>query len=44
MLNTSDPKLFELIQNEEKRQNETISLIPSENEAYPEVLEILEVV
>jgi len=41
MLNTSDPKLFELIQNEEKRQRETISLIPSENEAYSEVLEIL---
>ena len=41
MLNKTDPKIFELISKEEQRQQETISLIPSESEMYPEKRELM---
>lgn len=40
-LKTSDPKIFSFIQNEKKRQVESIELIPSENYVSPAVLEAM---
>lgn len=41
MLKKSDPKVFDLIKQEEKRQKEVLEMIPSENYTSKEVLEAL---
>lgn len=41
MLKKTDPQIFKLIQEEEKRQKEVLEMIPSENYASKEVLEAL---
>ena len=41
MLKTLDPKVYNLIKDEEKRQKEVLEMIPSENYTSPEVLEAL---
>ncbi len=41
LLLNNDPEVFEAIAGEERRQRESINLIPSENYTYPEVLAAL---
>ena len=41
MLKTKDPKIYQLIKDEEKRQREVLEMIPSENYTSSDVLEAL---
>ena len=41
LLEAHDPRMFELLRGEERRQQAGIELIPSENYTYPEVLALL---